>query len=127
MLLIPGILAVTLLIIYFIFSKTLFPLLQQTRINRRLSREGAAADAVLLNMEETGLYVNRQPQMRLQVQVHPLTGRNFVSEAREVLTLADLSQLRIGSTLKVKYNPANTKEVMVLRQQPNPSLATDHS
>jgi hypothetical protein len=67
-------------------------------------------------MEQTGLYVNNQPQIKLQVQVHPNTGRNFVSEVREVLTLIDMSQLRVGSTLKVKYNPANTKEVMVLRQ-----------
>jgi hypothetical protein len=94
---------------------TLFPLLQIARINRRLSREGVEAQAVLLNMEQTGVYVNNRPQVKLQVQVHPLTGRNFVSEVREVLSLIDLSQLRIGTTLKVKYNPANTKEVMVLR------------
>jgi hypothetical protein len=85
-------------------------------MKRRLMQEGTEADAVLLNMQQTGLYVNNQPQVQLQVQVHPLTGRNFVSEVREVLTLIDMSQLRIGSTLKVKYNPANTKEVMVLRK-----------
>jgi hypothetical protein len=66
-------------------------------------------------MEQTGLYVNKQPQIKLQLQVHPAAGRNFVSETRAVLTLIDLSQLRIGSMLKVKYNPANTKEIMVLR------------
>ena len=106
-----------LLLLYFIFSRTLFPLMQISKMKKRLIREGIEADAVLLNMEQTGLYVNNQPQIKLQVQVHPSTGRNFVSEVREVLTLIDLSQLRIGSTLKVKYNPANTKEVVVLRQQ----------
>src|SRR5918993_1574106 len=101
-------------IIYFVLSRTLFPLLQISKMRRRLMNEGVEAEAVLLNMEQTGLYVNNQPQIKLQVQVQPLTGRNFVSEVREVLTLIDLSQLRIGSTLKVKYNPVNTKEVMVL-------------
>ncbi|HZH63955.1 MAG TPA: DUF3592 domain-containing protein [Flavisolibacter sp.] len=107
--------AIIVLFLYFILKLTLFPLLQIARINRRLSREGVEAQAVLLNMEQTGVYVNNRPQVKLQVQVHPLTGRNFVSEVREVLSLIDLSQLRIGTTLKVKYNPANTKEVMVLR------------
>ena len=103
-------------ILYFVLSRTLFPLLQISKMKRRLMNEGVEADAVLLNMEQTGLYINNQPQIKLQVQVQPLTGRNFVSEVREVLTLIDLSQLRIGSTLKVKYNPVNNKEVMVLRQ-----------
>lgn len=111
-----AIVAIVLVILYFVLSKTLFPLLQVAKVNRRLQREGTEANAVLLNMEQTGLYVNNQPQIKLQLQVHPLTGRNFVSETNEVLTLIDLSQLRIGSTLKVKYNPANTKEVMMMRQ-----------
>jgi hypothetical protein len=103
-------------VLYFVLSRTLFPLLQISKMKRRLMSEGVEAPAVLLNMEQTGLYVNNQPQIKLQVQVQPLTGRNFVSEVREVLTLVDLSQLHIGSTLRVKYNPVNTREVMVLRQ-----------
>ena len=101
---------------YFVLSRTLFPILKISQMKKRLMREGIEAEAVLLNMEQTGLYVNNQPQIKMQVQVQPMTGRNFVSEICEVLTLIDLSQLRIGSTLKVKYNPINTKEVMVLRQ-----------
>jgi len=103
------------LLMYFVLSRTLFPILQIARINKRLSREGIEADAVLLNMEQTGLYVNNQPQVRLQVQVHPLTGRNFVTETREVLSFLDLTRIQIGCTLKVKYNPENIKEVMVVR------------
>ena len=103
-------------ILYFVLRRTLFPLLQINKMKKRLMKEGIEAEAVLLNMEQTGLYVNNQPQIKLQVQVQPINGRNFVSEVREVLTLIDLSQLRIGSMLKVKYNPVNTKEVMVLRQ-----------
>lgn len=108
--------AIVVAILYFVFSRTLFPILQISKMKKRLMKEGIEAEAVLLNMEQTGLYVNNQPQIKLQVQVQPLTGRNFVSEVKEVLTLIDLSQLRIGSTLKVKYNPVNTKEIMVLQQ-----------
>lgn len=91
-------------------------------MNRRLQKDGTEADAVLLNVEPTGMYVNNQPQVKLQLQVNPLVGRNFVSEALEVLSLVDLSRLRIGGTLKVKYNPANTKEITVLRCSPAAAL-----
>jgi hypothetical protein len=100
---------------YFVMSLTLFPYLKMARMNRRLATEGVEASAILLNMEQTGLYVNNQPQVKMQLQVHPLTGRNFVSETREVVNFIDLSQLQIGCTLKVKYNPDNIKEVMVVR------------
>jgi sRNA-binding protein len=108
---------IVILTLFVILRYTLFPLLQLARTNKRLLREGQEAKAVLLNMEQTGVYVNNRPQIKLQLQVHPLSGRNFVSETRAVLTMIDLSQLRIGSTLKVKYNPANTKEVVVLRNE----------
>ena len=88
-----------------------------------MQHEGIEADAVLLNIEQTGVYVNNQPQVKLQLQVHPPTGRNFVSEAVEVLSLLDISRLRTGSALKVKYNRANTKEVMVLRTETTASFA----
>ena len=107
--------AIILLTVYATVSHILFPLAQIAKVNKKLMREGVEAQAVLLNMEQTGVYVNNRPQVRLEVQVHPLRGQNFVSETREVLTLIDLSRLCIGSTLKVKYNPANTKELMVLR------------
>lgn len=115
-------LAIILLVVCFVLSKTLAPLLRVARRNRRLLRDGTEADAVLLNVEQTGLYVNKQPQVKLQLQVHPLIGRNFVSEAREVISLIDLGRLRIGSSLKVKYNPANTKEITVLRNAVSAAL-----
>lgn len=127
MLPILAILTITAVFVSFVLNKTVLPLLRIARINRRLAKEGTDADAVLLNLEPTGLYINKQPQIKLQVQVHPLVGRNFVSEVCEVLTPVDLSGLRVGSTLKVKYNPANTKEVMVLRRQTSSSFHLDKS
>ena len=101
------IIILTLFIAYLVLRKTALPFSQTARIKRRLQHEGVEADAVLLNIEQTAVY-------NLQVQVHPSTGRNFVSEAVEVLSPIDRSRLRTGSALKVKYNRANTKEVMVL-------------
>jgi hypothetical protein len=99
-----------------ILSKTLFPYLKIIRMNRRLTNRGIEAEALLLNIEQTGLYINNQPQVKMQLQVHPLTGRNFVSETCEVFSFPDLCSIQIGSKLKVRYNPENCKEVMVVRK-----------
>jgi hypothetical protein len=116
MLVLITIFAVALLLIFTIFHRTLFPYLQQVKMKKWLSREGVEAEAVLLNVQQTGLYINNLPQMKLQMQVHPRTGRSFVIETHEVLSYLDLTQLHIGRALLVKYNPANTKEVMVVWQ-----------
>ncbi|MGZ5189686.1 MAG: hypothetical protein ACXWCZ_01635 [Flavisolibacter sp.] len=81
-----------------------------------LALEGVEAEAVILNMQQTGLYINNLPQVKLQIQVQPVSGQNFVTEAREILSFVDLAQLHIGETLVVKYNPANLKEVMLVRE-----------
>jgi hypothetical protein len=103
-------------LVFWAIQRKLYPLQQQERTSRRLFDEGVRAEAKLLNMHQTGLYVNNLPQVKLQMQVQPEQGRNFVTEAHEVLSFVDLSRLHVGSTLVVRYNPANTKEIMIVRR-----------
>lgn len=76
---------------------------------------GTDAEAVILDMHQTGLYVNNQPQVAIQLQVEPRMGKNFVSEVREVLSFIDISVIRAGARLTVKFNPDNHKEVMIVK------------
>jgi hypothetical protein len=110
------ILTLTLAVVVAVFHRTLFSFFQKVQTKKRLAVEGIEAEAVLLNMQQTGLYVNNLPQVKLQMQVQPHSGRDFVIEAKEVLTYVDLAQLHIGGTLVVKYNPFNVKEVMLVRE-----------
>src|SRR5690348_14254862 len=98
-----------------VFHRTLFSFFRINQRKKRLATEGIEAEAVLLNMQQTGLYVNNQPQVKLQIQVQPDSGHNFITEAKEILTFVDLAQLHIGGTLVVKYNPSNLKEVILVR------------
>lgn len=68
------------------------------------------AEAIVLKMEPTGLYVNKKPQVRLQMQVQPDKGRNFVIEVDTVSP----PTVKTGAIIKVKYNPRNTKELLLL-------------
>lgn len=116
MILVIVILSVSFLITYVVLSRTLFPLLKKRKLNRYLIKEGTEAEATLLNMEQTGMYVNNLPQVKLQLQVQPGIGRNFVAETSEILSFIDLAHIKVGNTVRVKYNPMNNKEIMLVKQ-----------
>ena len=80
-------------------------------------RSGAIESmAVVLAMEETGVFMNQQPLIKLQMQVLPERGRNFVVEVREVMSAVDQAAIRSGSTVRVRYNPDNLKETVLIKQ-----------
>lgn len=108
--------SLALVIVYAILSRTIFPRMRQARSNRRLTRSGAEAEAIILSIERTGRYIDNEPMVKLVLKVQPAARINFVTEVREVITVMDLSQLRTGTILKVRYNPANTREVMLVRK-----------
>lgn len=109
------ILAGFIVVVFVLLRFILTPLFRRAKIARRLAKEGVEAEALLLDIQHTGLYVNEYPQVKLQMQVQPRNGRNFITEAHEVLSFIDLSRLYVGRALLVKYNPSNIKEVMLLR------------
>lgn len=103
------------IVLYAAFRTTLFPYLQKRRGNSRLQNTGIEAIAMVLAIQLTGHYINHLPQVRMQMNVHPATGKNFVTDTKQVVTPLQLYQLRAGSYLKVRYNPRNTKQIVILR------------
>ena len=71
---------------------------------------GVEAEAIVLKMEPTGIYINQLPQVRLQMQVQPDKGRNFVIEIDTVSPPV----VKTGGVVRVKYNPHNYKELLLL-------------
>lgn len=80
-----------------------------------IEKIGVLAEAIVLDVYETGLYINNLPQVKLQIQVQPDKGRNFVAEVQQVIPDAEKEPLRSGSRVMVKFDPGNHKEVIVLR------------
>jgi hypothetical protein len=85
------------------------------QIRKRPMPERLEAKAIILSVEQTGLFMNHQPQVKVQIQVLPDRGRNFVAEVKQVFSFLDLAQIRTGSTVTVKYNPSNIKEVVLVK------------
>ena len=109
------IVSASLVVLFTLVHFSFYPFLKAEKIRKRLCKKGVEAEAVLLGLEQTGHYINNLPQVKLQMKVQTLSGRNFVSESHEVMSLVDLAQLPVGCSLKVKYNPCNLKEVMLVK------------
>jgi len=110
--LIASLLAVFFIIRYFVKVKrsTLKP-----RENERIS-ETVISKAIVLSVEKTGALINNQPQVKIQLQVTPEKRRNFVTEVKKILSPADVTAIRAGSTIRVKYNPVNIKEISLIQE-----------
>jgi hypothetical protein len=100
--------------IAFVFCIALLPVWRAALLHRRLMRTGAEADAVVLSISQTGGYVNKRPIVRLQVQVHPEAARSYIAELRYSIDYAQIPQLGCGSQIRLKYNPANPKQVALV-------------
>jgi len=63
------------------------------------------AEAIILRVELKNYPNDHKSRIRLQMQVQPDKGRNFVAEMEDVLIHFNLSILKTGSVVKVQYNP----------------------
>lgn len=77
--------------------------------------EPVICKAIILSIENTGSFFHGHIQMKIQLQVIPLKGRNFVTEIREMLTPDDIKNMRAGNTIAVRYNPVNKKEISLIK------------
>ena len=96
-------------------KQTVWPTLRQNYLKRTLMQSGSDADGIILQVHQTGVLINNLPQLNIQVQVVPARGQNFVIELKELVSFTDLPMVHPGAKLKVKYNPQNHKQVMILK------------
>jgi hypothetical protein len=93
-----------------LFGKLFLSILPGGSRKNKWPANGIEAEAIILKMEATGLFVNKLPQMRLQMQVKPDKGRNFVVEIDTISP----QLVKIGAVVRVKYNPRNYKELLLV-------------
>jgi hypothetical protein len=103
------------IVIYGVLQFAFLPYMQRRSARNKPTSKNLEAHAVVLNIQPTGKYIGNLTQVCMLIKVQPFGGRNFVAEAKQALSPMELSRLRAGSCLKVKYNPHNVKEVTVIR------------
>ena len=89
-----------------------------SKISNLFSRKAKAAatrqaDALIIDMQHTGIIINSVSQIKLQLQVLPDKGRNFILEGELEVPVEELDNYKCGIRLTVKY-AADTQHRMRL-------------
>lgn len=80
----------------------------------RIEQTWLDAQATILEVSETGTYINNQPRLRFKLHVEsPMHGPQDVVH-KQVIPLTALSQYQAGMTITVKLNPENPEDIMLV-------------
>jgi Protein of unknown function (DUF3592) len=97
-----------------ILAVVFLPMIRGSMRSSQLMKTGVSAQAQILKVWQTGMYVNEQPQLGMTLQVTPADGSApFQAEAKKVVSMVQIPQFQPGGMLEVKYDPANPKEVAI--------------
>jgi len=103
-----------LIIVTFWASSRIIERFQRKR-HQKILANGIESEATVIDIGPTGLYVNNDPQVKVQIQVEPEKGRNFITEIKQSVPQVDFNLLHSGSRIIVKYDPTYPKQVVLMR------------
>jgi hypothetical protein len=77
-----------------------------------LYQTGIPAKATVLKIEDTGMLVNYNPVVRMQLKVQPDYGVGFETTAETAVSKIAIP--RVGDTINIKYDGANNSNIVVV-------------
>ena len=77
-----------------------------------LAQTGTDATAEVLSITDTGMLINYNPVVVLQLKVTPAVGVGFATAGQSMVSKIAIP--RVGDTIKIKYNPANPAQFVVV-------------
>ncbi|HMQ78151.1 MAG TPA: hypothetical protein PKE39_07620 [Ignavibacteria bacterium] len=77
-----------------------------------LSQTGMGGTADVLSIEDTGALINYNPVVRMKLRITPQFGPAFETTAETAVSKIAIP--RVGDKINIKYNPANTSQVLVV-------------
>ncbi|MGF6885334.1 hypothetical protein ABIA39_004124 [Nocardia sp. GAS34] len=101
--------------------------------NSAAFRAGLVGIGTVTSVRQTGVSVNDQPQVRLDLSVQGTEGETFDSRAKIIVPLTELALLRPGVVLPVRYLPGRTdssyppRRLRKLRRLTVPRVEIDRS
>jgi hypothetical protein len=79
----------------------------------KLLKIGISAPGVITRIWDTGVTINNDPEIGLEVQVTPSTGMPFTAQAKKLISRLDTASYQPGMACTVKYDPNNTSKVAI--------------
>ena len=83
------------------------------RKSKKLLKTGRRADGKIIEMWDTCVTINNQPQIGLKIEVKPQTGAPFISECILIISRLQTSYYQVGVNCIVRYDPENTETVAI--------------
>ena len=80
--------------------------------NAALMQTGMPGTAEVVTITDTGALVNFNPVVIMQLKVQPQYGPPFETQVKTAVSKIAIP--RVGDKINVKYNPANTTELIVI-------------
>lgn len=80
---------------------------------QRIRTQGVEGSGRILNMRQTGVYLNEQPQIELTLEVTTSMHGAYQVTVKEWVPLMMLGRLTSGVPLPVKVDPANPQRVVI--------------
>jgi hypothetical protein len=87
--------------------------LRKAAANKRIDETGLAGTGQIIGLTQTGMYLNENPQIGIQMMVS-VPGRNpYQVEVRQFVPLMLLGSIQVGGTLPVKVDQQDPSKVVV--------------
>ncbi|WP_287382152.1 hypothetical protein [Methanobacterium sp.] len=87
------------------------------RINDRemfLINEGIRGEAEILSREQTGTYINEQPQVKFKLLITTPDSTPYEVEHKEIVNLLDMGSIPEGKKVPVVVHPDNPEDILLL-------------
>ncbi len=111
---IGGTLLLTVVIIFFVF-RAVRKVSGNSKDAQRILQTGIPAQARILQVSQTGMYVNNNPVADLILEVQIQGQAPYQTQLRQLVSMFNLSQFQVGSVLAVKVDPSNPANVVLMR------------
>ncbi|MCK5065584.1 MAG: hypothetical protein KAQ97_09890 [Candidatus Fermentibacteraceae bacterium] len=80
----------------------------------RIEKTWLDAEATILELSETGTYINNQPRIAFKLHVNSPVHPPCDITHKQVIPLTALAQFQQGATIRIKVNPENPEDIQFL-------------
>ncbi len=84
------------------------------RRRERIERTWLDAEALIKDANETGTYINNQPQVRFLLQVDSPMRSGYEVKHKAVIPLTAIMRYQVGNRIPVKVNPEDPGDLMII-------------
>ena len=81
---------------------------------KKILKIGKSAKGTIISIKQTGMYVNQQPEILINIKVEPEGEPAFEAKIKKIVSLLSIPQIQPGQTVTVKYDPNNHSKIALI-------------